>query len=59
MSISVIAAVFGVVALAELPDKTMIATLVMGSRYRPPLVWAGASAAFLVHAVVEIGRAHV
>ena len=27
--------------MAELPDKTMIATLIMGSRYRPLLVWLG------------------
>lgn len=58
MTLSVIAAVFGLIAVAELPDKTMIATLVMGARGRPLLVWLGASSAFLVHvtAAVVAGR---
>ncbi len=54
MSIGVAASVFVLVALAELPDKTMIATLIMGSRYRPLLVWLGASAAFAVHAAIAV-----
>jgi putative Ca2+/H+ antiporter (TMEM165/GDT1 family) len=54
VQIGVVASVFVLVALAELPDKTMIATLVMGSRYRPSLVWLGASAAFLVHTVLAV-----
>lgn len=45
---------FWLVALAELPDKTMIATLVLGSRYRPVLVWAGTAAAFTVHAALAV-----
>jgi len=58
VTLSVIAAVFGLIAVAELPDKTMIATLVMGARGRPLLVWLGASSAFLVHvtAAVIAGR---
>jgi putative Ca2+/H+ antiporter (TMEM165/GDT1 family) len=54
MTITVVATVFALVAVAELPDKTMIATLVMGSRSRPALVWLGASAAFLVHVVLAV-----
>jgi Ca2+/H+ antiporter, TMEM165/GDT1 family len=55
---SVIATVFALIAVAELPDKTMIATLVMGARGRPLLVWLGASGAFTVHvtAAVVVGR---
>jgi len=41
--------VFGVMFVAELPDKTMIATVVMGSRARPSAVWIGASVAFVIH----------
>jgi Ca2+/H+ antiporter, TMEM165/GDT1 family len=41
--------VFVVIALAELPDKTMIATVLMGSRNAPLWVWLGAASAFLVH----------
>jgi putative Ca2+/H+ antiporter (TMEM165/GDT1 family) len=51
---SVIATVFVIIFVAELPDKTMIATLIMGSRYRPLLVWIGATAAFAIHAAVAV-----
>ncbi len=46
--------VFALVAVAELPDKTMIATLIMGSRYRPVLVWTGATLAFAIHAALAV-----
>jgi Ca2+/H+ antiporter, TMEM165/GDT1 family len=59
MSISVVAVVFALVALAELPDKTMIATLVMGSRSRPVLVWIGACSAFAVHVVLAVLAGHL
>jgi putative Ca2+/H+ antiporter (TMEM165/GDT1 family) len=40
---------------AELPDKTMIATVVLTTRYRrPALVWVGAAAGFTVHVVVAV-----
>lgn len=35
--------------LLELPDKTMIATIVMSARARSSMVFAGASVAFVVH----------
>jgi Ca2+/H+ antiporter, TMEM165/GDT1 family len=54
MTAGVVLAVFALVAVAELPDKTMVATLVLGSRHRPVLVWAGASAAFLLHVCVAV-----
>lgn len=54
MSLGVLFMVLGITAVAELPDKTMIATLVMGSRNRPGLVWAGASGAFAVHVAVAV-----
>ena len=54
MQFSVIATVFVIIFVAELPDKTMIATLIMGSRYRPVLVWTGASLAFLIHATLAV-----
>jgi Ca2+/H+ antiporter, TMEM165/GDT1 family len=50
----VVATVFVLVFVAELPDKTMIATLIMGSRYRPLLVWLGATMAFFLHAAVAV-----
>jgi len=59
LSAGVVATVFALVAAAELPDKTMIATVVMGSRSRPVLVWLGAAAAFLIHVALAVaaGRA--
>jgi putative Ca2+/H+ antiporter (TMEM165/GDT1 family) len=46
--------VFALVLVAELPDKTMIAALVLGSRYRPVAVWIGASLAFVVHVTLAV-----
>jgi len=54
VELSVVAAVYAIIFVAELPDKTMIATLIMGSRYRPLLVWIGATLAFGVHATVAV-----
>ena len=54
MQFGVIATVFAIIFVAELPDKTMIATLIMGSRYRPVLVWLGATLAFGIHAAVAV-----
>jgi putative Ca2+/H+ antiporter (TMEM165/GDT1 family) len=55
MNLGIAATVFALIFVAELPDKTMIATLIMGSRYRPVLVWLGATMAFLVHAALAVG----
>jgi Ca2+/H+ antiporter, TMEM165/GDT1 family len=41
--------------VAELPDKTMIATIIMSSRYRALPVWLGASAAMLFNSAVAVG----
>jgi Ca2+/H+ antiporter, TMEM165/GDT1 family len=54
VDIGTIFTVYIIIFLAELPDKTMIATLIMGSRHRPILVWAGATLAFLVHVTVAV-----
>ena len=48
------ATVFGVVFLAELPDKTALASLILGSRYRPGFVFAGVAAAFAVHTILAV-----
>jgi putative Ca2+/H+ antiporter (TMEM165/GDT1 family) len=54
VSAGVVFATFLLVGVAEFPDKTMIATLIMGSRSRPLLVWVGASAAFAIHTVLAV-----
>ena len=47
-------AVFPLVSLGELPDKTMCASLVMASRGKPIAVWAGAAVAFTAHVVIAV-----
>jgi putative Ca2+/H+ antiporter (TMEM165/GDT1 family) len=54
ISLSVLALVFGVVFLAELPDKTALAGLVLGTRYRASYVFAGVAAAFLLHVALAV-----
>ena len=54
MQLGIVVTVFALIFVAELPDKTMIATLIMGSRYRPVLVWTGATLAFGVHAILAV-----
>jgi len=54
LDLVVVATVFGVVFLGELPDKTAVAGLVLGARYRPLPVLAGIWAAFAVHVVVAV-----
>jgi Ca2+/H+ antiporter, TMEM165/GDT1 family len=49
MSPAIAATVFGVIFLSELPDKTALASLILGSRYRPIYVVTGVAAAFAVH----------
>lgn len=46
---------FGLIFLAELPDKTMFASLAMGTRMRPLYVWFGTSSAFVVHVAIAVG----
>ncbi len=43
---------FGVVLLVELPDKTLVASLVLSTRYRPRPVLVGVGAAFAVQCVI-------
>ena len=46
---------FGAVFLAELPDKTMVATLLLTARSRRPLaVWLGVSVAFGCHVLLAV-----
>ncbi|MFB7290204.1 TMEM165/GDT1 family protein [Actinacidiphila glaucinigra] len=46
---------FGLIFLAELPDKTMFASLAMGTRMRPLYVWFGTSTAFILHVAIAVG----
>ena len=53
-SLSEAAATFLAVLPAELPDKTILATLILSSRYRPQYVFVGAAAGFLVQVVIAV-----
>lgn len=54
MSLAIAATVFAVIFTAELPDKTALASLVLGSRYRPLWVFTGIAAAFALHVGLAI-----
>lgn len=47
--------VFAVTFIAELPDKSLFASLALGTRYRPAHVWLGVAAAFAVHVALAVG----
>jgi Ca2+/H+ antiporter, TMEM165/GDT1 family len=53
-SFAAAAIAFGVVLLVELPDKTLVASLVLSTRYRPRPVVLGVSAAFAVQCVIAV-----
>jgi Ca2+/H+ antiporter, TMEM165/GDT1 family len=44
----------GVILLVELPDKTLVASLVLSTRYRPRPVLVGVAAAFAVQCAVAV-----
>ncbi|HEY6480326.1 MAG TPA: TMEM165/GDT1 family protein [Streptosporangiaceae bacterium] len=48
------ATVFGIIALAELPDKSMFASLVLSTRYGRLPVFAGAACALTVHVAIAV-----
>lgn len=59
MNLGIVAVVFGVIFISELPDKSMFTALMLGTKYRPLYVWLGAASAFLLHVciAVTIGQA--
>lgn len=54
MNLAALGTVFALIFLAELPDKTALASLVLGTRYKPLHVFAGTAAAFTVHVALAI-----
>lgn len=55
MSVQGFLVAFATVFLAELPDKTMVASLVLTTRLRRPLaVWVGVSTSFVLHVVLAV-----
>jgi len=54
MSLTAAGATFLVVLPAEIPDKTILACLILSSRYRPSVVFAGAATAFLAQVIIAV-----
>jgi putative Ca2+/H+ antiporter (TMEM165/GDT1 family) len=54
MSLTAAVATFLAVLPAELPDKTILACLILSSRYRPVVVFSGAAAAFLAQVILGV-----
>jgi putative Ca2+/H+ antiporter (TMEM165/GDT1 family) len=52
--LAVVGVAFALTFLAELPDKSMFASFVLATRYRPAWVWVGAAAAFAVHMAIAV-----
>jgi Ca2+/H+ antiporter, TMEM165/GDT1 family len=52
VDLAIIAAVFPIIFIGELPDKTMFASLVLSTHGKPASVWLGAAGAFVVHVVI-------
>jgi len=54
VSILVALTVFALILPAELPDKTMVATLVLATRFPPLPVWIGVTVGFAVQSAVAV-----
>jgi len=54
LELGVVAATFGLIFVGELPDKTAIASLVLGTRFPWRWAFAGVAAAFLVHVLIAV-----
>lgn len=52
--LAVFAIAFGAVLLVELPDKTLVATLVLSTKYRPRPVLVGVTLAFAIQCVIAV-----
>ncbi len=53
-TLGLVATVFGIIFLAELPDKSLFASLVLSVRYRPLPVWIGAVSALTLHVAIAV-----
>jgi putative Ca2+/H+ antiporter (TMEM165/GDT1 family) len=55
MTVGAFLGIFALLFVLELPDKTMIATIVMSTRARPSSIVVGASAGFVVQMGIAVG----
>jgi putative Ca2+/H+ antiporter (TMEM165/GDT1 family) len=54
VDVRLLASTFALVFIAELPDKTALATVFLAAHYRPRAVFVGAAAAFTIQSVVAV-----
>jgi putative Ca2+/H+ antiporter (TMEM165/GDT1 family) len=54
VSVAIAFLTYAVILPAELPDKSLLATVVLGTRHRAPLVLLGVGTAFAVHVVIAV-----
>ena len=54
MSLELFASVFGIIFVAELPDKTALAAVVLATRHRPWPVFFGSALALSVQSIVAV-----
>lgn len=54
MNVVVLATIFGVIFVSELPDKTPLASLVLGAHYRSGQLFVGVAAAFALHVLLAL-----
>lgn len=54
LDITIIATAFALAFVAELPDKSAVASLVLGTRFPWPWVFSGVAAAFLTHVAIAV-----
>jgi putative Ca2+/H+ antiporter (TMEM165/GDT1 family) len=54
VDLGIAATVFGLIFVAELPDKTALASLALAARYPPLWVFTGVAAAFAMHVGIAI-----
>ncbi|MGH3701156.1 MAG: TMEM165/GDT1 family protein [Pseudonocardiaceae bacterium] len=59
VDLTLLAAVFGIIFVAELPDKTALASLMLGTRYQPSFVFVGVAAAFTLHVIIAVAAGSV
>jgi Ca2+/H+ antiporter, TMEM165/GDT1 family len=54
MHLTIVLIVFGIIFIGELPDKSLFASLILGTRFPARIVWLGAASAFLVHVILAV-----
>lgn len=59
LDIGVLLSVFALIFVSELPDKTAIASLVLGTKYPLRWVFTGVAAAFVVHVIIAVAAGQV